>query len=44
MYEWLKFAYPLGMATHEQMKVAVIKNKITAEQFYEITGEEYVQD
>lgn len=41
MYEWLKIAYPKGMATIEQCKVAVVKNKITKIQFLEITGEEY---
>ena len=42
MYEWLKMAYPKGMATLEQCKLAVIKSKITTEQFKEITGEEYI--
>lgn len=41
MYEWLKIAYPKGMATLEQCKLAVTKNKITILQFKEITGEEY---
>jgi hypothetical protein len=43
MYEWLKLAYPKGMATPEQCKGAVVKNKITPEQFKEITGVEYVE-
>jgi uncharacterized XkdX family phage protein len=42
MFEWLKVAYPKGMATLEQCKTAVIKGKITTEQYKEITGEEYV--
>jgi|LFRM01.2.fsa_nt_gb uncharacterized XkdX family phage protein len=42
MYDWLRFAYPLGMATIEQCKTAVEKGKITAEQFKDITGEDYI--
>lgn len=42
MYNWLKFAYPLGMATMEQCKQAVVKNKITIDNFKEITGADYV--
>lgn len=42
MYEWLLKAYPKGMATIEQCKLAVSKNKITSEQYKEITGEEYI--
>ena len=42
MYEWLKVAYPKGMATLEQCKLAVEKNKISDIQYKEITGEEYV--
>jgi uncharacterized XkdX family phage protein len=42
MYEWLKFAYPLGMATLEQCQLAVQKGKITESQYKEITGQEYV--
>lgn len=42
MYDWLKTAYPLEMATLDQCKLAVSKNKITADQFKEITGEDYV--
>jgi len=41
MYEWLRFAYPLGMATIEQCKMAVENGKITAEQFKDITGVDY---
>jgi hypothetical protein len=41
MYEWLKLAYPKGMATIEQCRVAVTKNKITTLQFEEITGMVY---
>lgn len=42
MFEWLKYAYPLNMATLEQCKLAVVKGKITAEQYKEITGLDYV--
>lgn len=42
MYEWLKIAYPKGMATLEQCRLAVFKNKITIDQYKEITGEEYI--
>jgi hypothetical protein len=41
MYEWLKYAYPLSMATLEQCEKAVVKGKLTVEQFKEITGQEY---
>lgn len=41
MYNWLLFAYPRGMATLEQCKLAVEKNKITAEQYKDITGLDY---
>ena len=41
MYEWLKKAYPRGMATIEQCRLAVVKNKITTTQFEEITGMVY---
>lgn len=41
MYAWLKSAYPKGMATIEQCRTAVAKNKITALQFEEITGMVY---
>ena len=41
MYEWLKKAYPKGMATIEQCRVAVVKGKITTAQFAEITGMDY---
>ncbi len=43
MYEWLKSAYGLGMATIEQCKKAVVKGKITKEEFEEITGEKYLE-
>lgn len=42
MYEWLLYAYPRNMATPDQCKAAVEKNRITPEQYLEITGEEYV--
>lgn len=38
MYDWLKAAYPKGMATVEQCRSAVVKKKITKVQFEEITG------
>ncbi len=38
MYEWLRAAYPKGMATLEQCRIAVVKEKITKVQFEEITG------
>ena len=38
IFDWLKYAYPLNMATLEQCKTAASKGKITAEQFKEITG------
>lgn len=38
MYEWLLVAYPKGMATLEQCKMAVVKKKITKPQYLEITG------
>ena len=41
MLEWLKLAYPKGMATLDQCKLAVVKSKITVGQFKEITGEDY---
>ena len=41
MYEWLKVAYSKGMATLEQCQKAVVKGKITTEQFREITGLDY---
>jgi hypothetical protein len=41
MYEWLKIAYPKSMATLEQCRLAVAKNKITPAQFFEITGTIY---
>jgi len=42
MFEWLITAYPKGMATIEQCKLAVVKSRITAEQFKVITGEDYI--
>lgn len=42
MYEWLKYAYPLGLATIDQCKRAVEKGKINVEQFKDITGMDYV--
>ena len=42
MFDWLKLAYPKGMATLDQCKLAVVKSKITVDQFKEITGEDYI--
>ena len=41
MYEWLKQAYPMGFATLAQCRLAVERNRITADQYKEITGEDY---
>jgi hypothetical protein len=41
MYEWLKTAFPKGMATVEQCRTALVKGKITIAQFQEITGTIY---
>lgn len=43
MFEWLKYAYPLNLATLGQCKDAVIKKKITREEFYSITNIIYVE-
>ena len=40
-YEKLKFYYDFGLWTIEQMKKAVEKKWITAEEFKTITGEAY---
>lgn len=44
MYEKVKKYYKMGFYTMEQVKVFVRKNKITPEQFEEITGEKYEED
>lgn len=44
MYEWLKYAFSLNMATIEQCRLAVEKGRITAHQFKEITDEDYSVD
>ena len=41
MFEWLKSAYTKGMATLEQCQRAVLRNKITIEQYKVITGLDY---
>jgi hypothetical protein len=41
MFEWLKVAYVKGMATLEQCKRAVVRDKITIGQYKEITGIDY---
>lgn len=43
--DWYKFCktnYGAGNYNNENMKVFVVKNKITAEQYKEITGIDYV--
>ena len=43
--DWLNFCktnYLLGNATIENLKIYVAKNKITAEQYKEITGVDYI--
>ena len=42
MYEWLKYAFLLNMATIEQCQLAVAKGKITEMQYKEITGRDYI--
>lgn len=42
MFSWLITAYPLNLATFEQCRLAVEKNKITKEEFKIITGEDYI--
>lgn len=47
MFDWytnIKHYFEKGYWTLEQVKMAVVKNKITKEQFKEITGEDYLQD
>lgn len=41
MYAWLKNAYVVGMADIDQCKRAVEKNKLTKEQFKEVTNIDY---
>jgi len=40
-FEKVKFYYERGLWDIERVKNAVIKGKITAEQFKEITGQDY---
>ena len=40
-FEKIKFYYEMGFWDIERVKNAVIKGKITAEQFKEITGQDY---
>lgn len=45
--DWYKFCktnFDLGIATTENLKVYVIKNKITAEQYKTITEIDYIAD
>lgn len=41
-YEMIKRNFDRGLWTIQMVKLAVVKNVITAEQFKEITGEDYV--
>lgn len=41
MFEKIKYWYASGMWDIEKVRNAVVKGKITAEQFKEITGEDY---
>lgn len=40
-FEKIKLYYEMGLWDIERVKNAVIKGKITAEQFKEITGQDY---
>lgn len=40
-YEIIKRNFDRGLWTSQMVKLAVVKNVITAEQFKEITGEDY---
>lgn len=42
-YELIKKNYDRGLWTIQMVKIAVVKNVITAEQFKEITGEDYTE-
>lgn len=44
MFDWyknIKYYYEKGYWSIEQVRMAVVKNKITTEQFTEITGEDF---
>jgi len=41
-FEKIKLYYDAGYWTKDMVKKAVVKGKITAEQYKEITGEDYV--
>lgn len=46
MMEWfekIKLYYETGLWDINRVKDAVVKGKITAEQYEEITGEEYIE-
>ena len=46
MIEWfekIKLYYEMGLWDINRVKDAVVKGKITAEQYEEITGEEYIE-
>ena len=43
-FEKIKLYYEMGLWDIERVKNAVIKGKITAEQYEEITGEEYIEE
>lgn len=42
-YDSVKRYYNMGFYTNEQMKIFVVADFITAEQYKEITGVEYVK-
>jgi len=42
MYSIFKMYYPMGLLTVQQCKDAVFVGWLTAEQFKEITGQDYV--
>lgn len=41
-YDIIKKNYDRGLWSKQMVKVAVVKNVITAEQYKEITGDDYV--
>jgi uncharacterized XkdX family phage protein len=41
-YDFCKTNFQLGNATIDNLKIYVVKNKITADQYKEITGVDYV--
>lgn len=41
-FRYIRMYYKMGYWTKDMVKVAVVANKITPEQYKEITGDEYV--